>query len=246
MLITKTASCDVLHNWAVQKGIWHPYTDKAQPGDVVIFDFQGNHKRNQHTGIVQSVSGTSLTTIEGNTSVSSNDNGGAVMRRTRSTSQVTGYIRAKWTSTQTAAEFIAIAAGQIGVTEYPSGSNKVKYNTWYYGSAVSGAAYPWCAVFVVWCFAVLAGDISGETVPKTNTSTSGGTCIVTLKVLRYGMSGSAVKKLQILLNGLGYNCGTVDGKFGSKTSRAVSDFQKDYGLSVDGIVGSATWGALIG
>jgi len=73
-----------------------------------------------------------------------------------------------------------------------------------------------------------------------------GTCMVTVKTLKYGASGSPVKKLQILLTGLGYSCGNVDGIFGSKTSRAVSDFQKDYGLSVDGIVGSATWGALIG
>lgn len=44
------------------------------------------------------------------------------------------------------------AISQIGVKESPAGSNNVKYNTWYYGREVSGAAYPWCAVFVSWCF----------------------------------------------------------------------------------------------
>ena len=44
------------------------------------------------------------------------------------------------------------AASQIGVTERPSGSNKVKYNTAYYGREVSGKSYPWCMAFVWWVF----------------------------------------------------------------------------------------------
>lgn len=47
---------------------------------------------------------------------------------------------------------LQIARWQVGVLESPSGSNCVKYNTWYYGREVSGSAYPWCVVFVVWCF----------------------------------------------------------------------------------------------
>lgn len=48
---------------------------------------------------------------------------------------------------------LQIAASQIGIKESPANSNRVKYNTWYYGRVVYGAAYPWCAVFVAWCFA---------------------------------------------------------------------------------------------
>jgi len=47
---------------------------------------------------------------------------------------------------------IKTAQGQIGITENPAGSNKVIYNTEYYGSEVSGDDYPWCCVFVWWCF----------------------------------------------------------------------------------------------
>jgi len=50
----------------------------------------------------------------------------------------------------TASEVLSVARKEIGVTEYPYGSNNVKYNTWYYGHAVSGDAYPWCMVFVQW------------------------------------------------------------------------------------------------
>jgi hypothetical protein len=34
----------------------------------------------------------------------------------------------------------------------PLGSNKVKYNTAYYGRQVEGPAYKWCVVFQWWCF----------------------------------------------------------------------------------------------
>lgn len=44
------------------------------------------------------------------------------------------------------------AQSQLGVSEEPSGSNCVRYNTDYYGREVSGGAYPWCCVFVWWCF----------------------------------------------------------------------------------------------
>ena len=52
----------------------------------------------------------------------------------------------------TAQELINIAKNEVGVKENPANSNNVKYNTWYYGKSVSGAAYPWCAAFVSWCF----------------------------------------------------------------------------------------------
>ena len=63
--------------------------------------------------------------------------------------------------------------------------------------------------------------------------------------LRYGSSGDDVKKLQEELNKNGYDL-SVDGQFGSKTQSAVQSYQKSKGLTVDGIVGTNTWGALNG
>ena len=63
-------------------------------------------------------------------------------------------------------------------------------------------------------------------------------------VLKRGSSGSQVRTLQTKLNNWGYNCGTVDGIFGSKTLAAVKQFQKNNGLTVDGIVGAKTAAAL--
>ena len=49
-------------------------------------------------------------------------------------------------------ELLAVATKQLGITEWPTNSNKVKYNTWYYGREVSGDSYPWCMAFVQWCY----------------------------------------------------------------------------------------------
>lgn len=53
---------------------------------------------------------------------------------------------------KTRAAVLKIAEWQEGVVEMPSGSNKVKYNTAYYGHKVSGASYAWCMAFVWWVF----------------------------------------------------------------------------------------------
>lgn len=67
---------------------------------------------------------------------------------------------------------------------------------------------------------------------------------MTNSVLKKGMKGEEVKELQ---NGLiirGYNLGKADGDFGAKTETAVKAFQKDAGLTTDGIVGKNTRTAL--
>ena len=51
------------------------------------------------------------------------------------------------------ADVLDTARRELGTTESPANSNKVRYNTWYYGREVSGDAYPWCMAFVQWVFA---------------------------------------------------------------------------------------------
>ena len=59
-----------------------------------------------------------------------------------------------------------------------------------------------------------------------------------------GMNGSAVQSVQYMLMDTGYLAGGADGIFCSATEDAVKRFQADYGLDVDGIVGSQTMAAL--
>lgn len=70
---------------------------------------------------------------------------------------------------------------------------------------------------------------------------------VAVRMLSKGMSGNDVKSMQAALIACGFNCGRygADGDFGSGTDAAVRAFQKDRGLTADGIVGEATWSKLL-
>jgi len=63
-------------------------------------------------------------------------------------------------------------------------------------------------------------------------------------LLRRGSRGEAVTYLQEYLNGLGFGPLAVDGIFGSATEKSVKKLQANYGLTVDGIVGSQTWSTI--
>lgn len=62
-------------------------------------------------------------------------------------------------------------------------------------------------------------------------------------VLRLGSSGTSVRTIQQALVNRGYSL-SVDGVFGPITQNAVMSFQRSQGITVDGIVGSVTWGRL--
>jgi len=63
-------------------------------------------------------------------------------------------------------------------------------------------------------------------------------------MLERGDEGADVTALQYLLNAQGVVTG-VDGDFGSGTDSSVRSFQSSRGLTADGIVGPATWSALM-
>jgi hypothetical protein len=62
--------------------------------------------------------------------------------------------------------------------------------------------------------------------------------------VKLNSSGNLVKILQRDLNDLGYGTLTVDGSFGQATQNAVKKFQTNYGLKVDGVVGTNTWSSI--
>lgn len=57
--------------------------------------------------------------------------------------------------------------------------------------------------------------------------------------------GDDIATLQGRLTEMGFDCGRVDGVYGSKTEKAVSEFQKSVGVPADGKCGPATITALI-
>ena len=77
--------------------------------------------------------------------------------------------------------------------------------------------------------AILVGDGTAVKSVETATDTN----------LKKGAKGEAVKTMQTMLIACGYDCGSTgaDGDFGKNTDAALRAFQKDNGLTIDGIYG---------
>lgn len=85
----KTAYVPALLAYAKRRG---ETVETPQPGDLVCFDFNDNGTAD-HIGICESFDGRYVTTIDGNTGVGNEANGGAVMRRRRDKKYIVGVIR---------------------------------------------------------------------------------------------------------------------------------------------------------
>ena len=59
-----------------------------------------------------------------------------------------------------------------------------------------------------------------------------------------GSAGSVVTQIQQKLSQWGYYSGSVDGVYGSQTEKAVRQFQRKNGLTVDGVAGKQTLAAM--
>lgn len=90
----KTASCGALMTYAQTHGQW--VTKDYRAGDIVIIDIPGNKVKTDHCGIVVTPLPTGVRTIEGNTGVGNDSNGGAVMERPRPESYIVGAYRPKY------------------------------------------------------------------------------------------------------------------------------------------------------
>ena len=55
----------------------------------------------------------------------------------------------------------------------------------------------------------------------------------------------SVLPLQKRLKSLGFDCGELDGVYGTKCENAVKQFQKKYGLEIDGVCGKDTWSKIL-
>ena len=94
-----------------------------------------------------------------------------------------------------------------------------------------------------------ASPSASPTSAPIQTGTQSGTqpiaTTVDFPTLRVGMRGSAVSGLQMRLQAIGVFSGTIDGVFGTETQDAVKAAQQKFNLESDGVVGSATWAALM-
>ena len=85
-----------------------------------------------------------------------------------------------------------------------------------------------------------AETVAVETIPPTATPPA----IPEKPVLVTRDKQDRNKDIQTALKAAGFYTGSIDGKIGPVTKKAVLDFQKAKGLKADGIVGSKTWAEL--
>lgn len=64
--------------------------------------------------------------------------------------------------------------------------------------------------------------------------------------LKYGSKGNITKLVQEMLNKLGYNTNGIDGSFGPGMKSAVEQYQRDWGLTIDGSFGPQCYKAILG
>lgn len=99
---------------------------------------------------------------------------------------------------------------------------------------------PWIAALQAECNAQGFSSQAVDGIYGPNTLAGCPTC-------RRGAKGGITKLLQEKLISLGYGCGGygADGTFGAGTDASVRAFQRDHGLTQDGVVGKGTWRALL-
>ena len=246
------ASCTVAVDWAKKNKLWYSrltnYTPK--PGVVIVFDWNTDG-RQDHVGIVETVTANQITVIEGNTSDS-------VGRRTysRTSKYILGYIDVPYPDEDSTTPVVSVPTVEKPVVTKPVVSAptatlsvmSVKdiqqhiVSTYGIVIAVDGAWGSRSKKAMVQC------------VQTTINKEHGGKLIVdgafgalskkSIPILKSGASGTLVRLVQMCLIIKGAKI-TVSGHIDAATLSAVEEFQKRSGLLADGEVGPDTMAALL-
>lgn len=96
----KVAYCPYVYNWGKRSGLSIPKS-QGRYGDIVLFDWTGDGEADHIGFIAKQYSDGSYLTIEGNTAIGNDSNGGEVMYRTRYQYQICMIIRPKYTEEET-------------------------------------------------------------------------------------------------------------------------------------------------
>lgn len=228
----KTAYCPTVESWGKKSGL-EVDKDKGKAGDIVLFDFTGKGV-STHIGIIESRNADgSYNTIEGNTGIGNETNGGAVMKRIRKQNVIRCVIRPKYE------QEVAPAP--------PSNPKTIKDVQQYLNSKINaglivdGSYGPLTrkALIKYWQKVVGGLAVDGDFGPKSKASASKNN-------LSKGDKGELVRIMQMALICKGYGMGHYgsDASFGNYTHTMVREFQKDKLLKTDSICGSKTWAEL--
>lgn len=229
-IVGKFAYCPSHVNFFKAAGCWHDRSATPKPGDIVFFS---NGKRACHVGIVEKrIDANTIQTIEGNTSTTSNDNGGAVMRRTRKY----GTVGSSW---------YVLGFGRppySGEKKTTTGGSVKDVQKWV-GVSQDGGYGPKTKAALV---RKLQAELNEQR--KAGLAVDGKFGVKTkaaCPALKNGSKGNITKVLQGALICHGHSI-KFDGKYGDGTEAAVRKYQKGHSLKEDGVAGKNTFAALLG
>ena len=256
LLIGWSAGCTQDWNWFKAKG---QIVTEPQKGDLIFF------RNLSHIGIIENIENGIIHTIEGNTSNEAEliINGGCVAKKTYSigSSAIYGYARPKYeekasdmsqneTQNNSNNEIIysLIKKGSTGNLVRLAqekliikGYRLPKFGAdGYFGDETEKVVKQLQKDAEILVDGIIGNDtwnvLNGDFKKISQPLYCG-------YLVKKGQQSEDVRKIQERLIELGYSCGSfgADSIFGRSTYNAVVSFQKNNGLSADGIVGPITW-----
>ena len=242
--------CQSAHNYYKEKG---RLTTDPQPGDIVIYDWEGNGHAD-HIGIFirwTSTARTSIEAYEGNTSTSNNSDGGSVMIRTRPQNLIKSFINPNvYTETTVTAVNTILSKGARGsqVTQIQKYLFDLGYTIeidGWFGSQTETLLKEYQTKNAMTVTGMADAVTIGALQEDANQIALAKTKFVSGSYLRRGNVGFMVTEVQRALNVKDSKLKLpITGSFDVATLQAVKAFQTKNQLDSDGIVGPKTFGKL--
>jgi len=242
--------CQSAHNYYREKG---RLTADPQPGDIVIYDWEGNGHAD-HIGIFirwTSTARTAIEAYEGNTSTADNSDGGSVMIRTRSRNVIKSFINPNvFTETTVTPVDIILSKGARGsqVTQIQKHLFDLGYiieiDGWF-GNETETRLKDYQTKNAMTITGMADAVTIGALQEDANEIALAKSKFVSGSYLRRGNVGFMVTEVQRALNAKDSKLKLpVTGSFDVATLQAVKAFQTKNKLDADGIVGPKTFGKL--
>lgn len=256
--VKKFASCTAGWNWFANRGETRDRNYVPQKGDIIFFDWDPEAGNGiDHVGLVDRVEDNKVYTVEGNHNDQVNQ-----YNYPLGSNQIWGYVIPSYTGNEkmlnvdisgitggTSSSYPTIAKGSTGtyVKQVQEKLIQKGYSIGAYGTdGIFGSATEQAVKnFQADNGLVADGIVGTKTWEKLGLSTNNIPSTYPGEIIGMGARGENVVKIQNELMRRGYTVsGGADGQFGSGCKAAVIQFQKDNGLSADGIVGKMTWDRL--
>ncbi len=242
--------CQSAHNYYKQKG---RLTADPQPGDIVIYDWEGNGHAD-HIGIFirwTSNDRTAIEAYEGNTSTSNNSDGGSVMIRTRARNLIKSFINpGVFAETTVTAVNTTLSKGARGsqVTQIQKYLFALGYTIeidGWFGNETETRLKDYQTKNAMSATGTADAVTIGALREDANEIAIAKSKFVSGSYLRRGNVGFMVTEVQRALNAKDTKLKLpITGHFDVATLQAVKAFQTKNKLDADGIVGPKTFGKL--